>query len=65
MKLELKTDILTEGKINYELLIHKDDGTSERMMRWLLDTQEQATIKALIKLGWTPPAMMNKSSKEG
>ncbi len=57
MKYEVITDVSQDGVIIQRLIQDK----VQEVSRWVCDTRELALIKALIKLGWTPP---NKPLKQ-
>ena len=50
MKWTLKTEILDKYRVQQELLVDK-----ERIITWMLNTQEGGVRNALITMGWSPP----------
>jgi hypothetical protein len=54
MRYVINTDVLDDGKIYQDVQFDMGD-IKERIFHQIIDTREQQTIDALIKLGWTPP----------
>lgn len=50
----IDTKIMPDGKIVQELSEVMDD-MKQTLLRSVMDTKEQQTREALIRLGWTPP----------
>jgi len=54
MKYKVKTEVLPNGIIEQDVILLRDK-IAQTISRTVIDTQEQQTRDALIKLGWTPP----------
>lgn len=52
-----------DGKVEQEMFSIRD-GVREKILRQVLDTQEQQIKEALITLGWTPPGGMEDMTPE-
>lgn len=64
MKYTIVTTPSIDGKITQEMIIdYGHSNLSESVFRSVMDTQEQQTFEALIKLGWTPPKDDGESVK--
>ncbi len=59
MKYTIKTSPLLNRRILQEVDHERLDGVLETIIRQVYDTREVQFVKALIKLGWTPPKDKN------
>lgn len=64
MNYVIKTDTMDDGKIYQRIDLEGEGRTVETLTRTLIDTCNQQTRDALIKLGWTPPTQSRGDRKE-
>lgn len=58
MKYKIDTDIDYKQSTIAQALSSEVNHLVVELSRWIIDTREQSTKDALIKLGWTPPKEM-------
>lgn len=59
-RIEVKTDVTADGNIDQRVIAKFPSGGELSMMRNILRLQDEGIRDALIKLGWTPPTLINK-----